>query len=311
MSSPLRGVYAPVLTPFDATLAPDVHRFIAHCRWVVDQGAGLAIFGTNSEAASLSVAERIALTDALLEAGIPADQLMPGTGACALSDAVTLTRHAVASGAPGVLMLPPFFYKNVSEDGVFAYYSEIIERVASDQLGIYLYHIPQFTQVPITLGLIERLLKRYPTTVRGAKDSSGDWTNSKAMIESFAADGFAVFPASESLLSKSLAIGGAGCISATINMNPGGIRALFDGWNTPQGEALQAHADVVRQIFQAAPMIPAMKRVVAEFARDPVWRTVRPPLVALDDAAATTVLAALRAADFDMPAYPKSKGDTP
>lgn len=305
MSSPLRGVYAPVLTPFHQDLTPDVDRFIAHCRWVVDSGAGLAIFGTNSEAASLSVDERIALTDALLAAGIPAAKLMPGTGACALTDAVTLTKHAVANGAPGVLMLPPFFFKNVSDDGVFAYYSEIIERVGSDKLGIYLYHIPQFTQVPITLNLIERLLKRYPGTVLGAKDSSGDWNNSKAMIEAYAADGFAVFPASESLLSKSLAIGGAGCISATINMNPGGIRALFDGWNTLQGESLQAMADVVRQIFQAAPMIPAMKRVVAEFSKDPVWSTVRPPLVALDDGVATSVLAALRAADFDMPAYPQ------
>lgn len=305
MSSPLRGVYAPVLTPFAQDLTPDVSRFIAHCRWVVESGAGLAIFGTNSEAASLSVDERIALTDALLAAGIPAAKLMPGTGACALTDAVKLTQHAVANGAPGVLMLPPFFFKNVSDDGVFAYYSEIIERVGSDKLGIYLYHIPQFTQVPITLGLIERLLKRYPGTVLGAKDSSGDWNNSKAMIEGYAAAGFAVFPASESLLSKSLAIGGAGCISATINMNPGGIRALFDGWNTPQGEALQANADVVRQIFQAAPMIPAMKRVVAEFAQDPGWATVRPPLVALDDGLAASVLTALRAAQFDMPSYPR------
>ncbi|AMM25934.1 dihydrodipicolinate synthase family protein [Variovorax sp. PAMC 28711] len=306
MSSPLRGVYAPVLTPFDQDMAPDVDRFIAHCRWVVDSGAGLAVFGTNSEAASLSVDERIGLTDALLAAGIPAARLMPGTGACALTDAVTLTRHAVASGAPGVLMLPPFFFKNVSDDGVFAYYAEIIERVGSDKLGIYLYHIPQFTQVPITLSLIERLLKRYPDTVRGAKDSSGDWNNSKAMIEGYASEGFAVFPASESLLSKSLAIGGAGCISATINMNPGGIRALFDGWNTPQGEALQAEADAVRLIFQAAPMIPAMKRVVAEFAQDPGWSSVRPPLVALDEAAAAVVLAALRGVEFDMPAYPRT-----
>src|SRR5690606_37197689 len=128
------------------------------------------------------------------------------------------------AGAPGVLMLPPFYCKGVSDDGIFAYYSEIIEQVASDKLGIYLYHIPQFTQVPISLALIERLLKRYPNTVLGAKDSSGDWENSKAMIDNYAADGFAVFPASESLLTKSLAIGGAGSISATVNMNPAGIR---------------------------------------------------------------------------------------
>jgi 4-hydroxy-tetrahydrodipicolinate synthase len=304
MPAPLRGVYAPVLTPFDRQLQPDAQRFIAHCKWLVDNGAGLAIFGTNSEAASLSVAERITLTDQLLAAGVPASRLMPGTGACALSDAVELTRHAVDAGAPGVLMLPPFYFKNVSDDGVFAYYAEIIERVGSEKLGIYLYHIPQFTQVPITLSLIERLLKRYPNTVLGAKDSSGDWANAKAMIDNFAASGFAVFPASESLLSKALPIGGAGCISATVNMNPAGINALFEGCNTPQGGALQAEADVIRQIFQAAPMIPAMKRVVAEFAKDPVWSAVRPPLVALDDATADTVLAALRQAGFTMAGYP-------
>jgi len=162
MAQHLRGVYAPVITPFDQSLAPDAERFTAHCRWLVGHGAGLAIFGTNSEAASLSVEERLYLTERLLEAGVPADRLMPGTGACALSDAVTLTRHAVAQGAPGVLVLPPFFYKGVPQEGVFAYYSEIIERVGSDKLGIYLYHIPQMTQVPITMSLIERLLKRYP-----------------------------------------------------------------------------------------------------------------------------------------------------
>jgi len=310
-AAPLRGVFAPVLTPFDEHLAPDATRFIAHCRWLVDNNVGLAIFGTNSEAASMSVAERIELTDRLLEAGIPAARLMPGTGACAVTDAVTLTRHAVDRGASGVLMLPPFYFKNLSDDGVFAYYAEVIERVGSDRLAIYLYHIPQLTQVPITLGLIERLLKRYPQTVRGAKDSSGDWANSKAMIDHYAAGGFAVFPASESLLSKALAIGGAGCISATVNMNPAGIVALYEGWNTPQGEALQASADVIRKIFQAAPMIPAMKRVIAEFASDPVWRSVRAPLCALDDSSAATVLAALRDAKFAMPGYPGATTRSP
>jgi 4-hydroxy-tetrahydrodipicolinate synthase len=307
MTTPLRGVYAPVLTPFDAQLAPDAARFIAHCRWLVANGAKLAIFGTNSEAASLSVAERLALTEQLLEAGIPASHLLPGTGACALSDAVTLTRHAVAHGAPGVLMVPPFYFKNVSDDGVFAYYAEIIERVASDQLAIYLYHIPQFTQVPITLALIERLLKRYPKTIAGAKDSSGDWANTQAMIEHYAADGFAVFPASESLLSKALALGAAGCISATVNMNPAGIHAVYQGWNSAQGEALQAQADAIRKIFQATAMIPAMKRVVAEFASDPGWRAVRPPLCVLDDGAAAALLSALREVGFEMPGYPDRK----
>ena len=305
MSARLRGVLAPVLTPFDQRLQPDVDRFIAHCRWLIDNQAGLAIFGTNSEAASLSVDERIRLTDALLEAGIPAARLMPGTGACAISDAVALTRHAVNSGAAGVLMVPPFYYKGVSDDGVFGYYAEVIERVGDDRLAIYLYHIPQLTQVPISLGLIERLLERYPKVVAGAKDSSGDWGNSKAMMDAFAGGGFDVFPASEALLSKALAIGAAGCISATVNMNPAGIHALYRGWNGAEGETLQAKADTVRTIFQSPSMIPAMKRVVAEFAGDPGWKTVRPPLTGLDDATAAALLGSLRGVGFAMPGYPK------
>ncbi|MEO5883236.1 MAG: dihydrodipicolinate synthase family protein [Caldimonas sp.] len=306
MTTRLRGVLAPVLTPFDAKLAPDVGRFIGHCRWLVDQGAALAIFGTNSEAASLSVAERLALSDALLEAGIPAAKLMPGTGASALTDAVELTRHASRAGAAGVLMLPPFFYKGVSDDGVFAYYAEVIERVGSGCAPIYLYHIPQVTQVPITLALIERLLERYPQVIAGAKDSSGDWSNSKAMIDAFAAGGFDVFPASEVFLSRSLPIGGAGCISATVNMNPAAIRRLYDSWSTPEGPELQAKADVVRRIFESAPMIPAMKHVVSTFAGVPGWRTVRPPLVALDGPVGARIVAELAAAGFAMPGYPRT-----
>jgi 4-hydroxy-tetrahydrodipicolinate synthase len=306
MTARLKGAVAPVLTPFTRRLEPDVDRFIAHCRWLVDNHAGLAIFGTNSEAASLSVAERLTLTDALLEAGIPAARLMPGTGASALTDAVELTRHASRAGAAGVLMLPPFFYKSVSDDGLFAYYAEVIERVGSACAPIYLYHIPRVTQVPITLPLIERLLKRYPEVVAGAKDSSGDWNNSKAMIDNFAGAGFDVFPASEVLLSRSLAIGGAGCISATVNMNPAAIRRLYDAWSRPEGPALQAKADVVRRIFESAPMIPAMKHVVSRFSGEPDWRTVRPPLVALDPAVGARIVAELAAAGFDMPGYPRA-----
>lgn len=300
----IRGVLAPVLTPFNAQLEIDAGRFIAHSRWLVAQGAGLAIFGTNSEAASISVPERLAMTEQLVAAGVPASRLMPGTGACALSDAVQLTRQASKIGAAGALMLPPFYFKGVSDDGLFAYYAEVIERVGSGCAPIYLYHIPQISQVPITLGLIERLLKRYPEVIAGAKDSSGDWSNAKAMIEQFAASGFDVFPASESLMTQSMPIGGAGCISATANMNPAGIHALIEGWNGPQASQLQASADAVRKIFQTVPMIPAMKYAVARVADDPQWRVVRPPLTALADAAGQALMAQLDATGFDMPAYP-------
>ncbi|BEP52429.1 MULTISPECIES: dihydrodipicolinate synthase family protein [Variovorax] len=306
MTTRLRGVIAPVLTPFTGSLAPDVERFIAHCEWLVGNNAGLAIFGTNSEAASISVAERKSLTEALVEAGIPAAKLMPGTGACALPDAVELSRHASELGAAGLLTLPPFFFKGVSDDGVFAYYAEIIERVGPGCAPIYLYHIPQFSHVPITLGLIERLRKRYPTVIAGAKDSSGDWANTKAMIDNFAADGFDVFPASESLLSMAMPLGGAGCISATVNMNPAGIHRVYAGWQGADAPELQARADAVRKVFQGGYMIPAMKHALATYANDAPWRMVRPPLAPLDSSTRDAIDAQLQAIDFSMPGYPRA-----
>ena len=303
MTPRIKGALAPVLTPFRADLEPDVPRFIAHCRWLVDNGAGLAIFGTNSEANSMSIDERLRLTDALLEAGVQPARLMPGTGASSVADAVTLTRHAVKAGAAGVLMLPPFYYKGVSDQGLFDYYAHVIDKVASEDLRIYLYHIPQVTQVPITLGLVEALRKRYPKTVVGAKDSSGNWDNTKAMLDRFAHDGFDVFPASESTLSQALPLGAAGCISATVNLNPAGIRAVYERWNTPEGPQLQARADVIRKIFQSPNMIPAMKRVAAEFSGHRDWAVVRPPLTRLDEESAARLLRELDAAGFEMPSF--------
>jgi 4-hydroxy-tetrahydrodipicolinate synthase len=183
----------------------------------------------------------------------------------------------------------------------------VIEQVASDALRVYLYHIPQVTQVPITMRLIEMLRWRYPRTVAGAKDSSGVWQNTEAMLNAFAKDGFDVFPASESLLSQSLPLGAAGCISATVNVNPAGIRAVYDKWNTAEGAQLQSRADVIRNIFQGPAMIPAMKRTVAEFSGHRDWAVVRPPLVALQEEAATQLREQLRAAQFTMPGYMRSE----
>ena len=303
-SGRIGGVLSPVLTPFKPNLEPDVARYIAHCKWLISNNVGLAIFGTNSEAASLSVSERLGLTDALLAAGVPAHRMMPGTGACALPDAVTLTKHAVSNGAAGCLMLPPFYYKGVSDEGLYAYYSEVIERVGDAKLKVYLYHIPAVSGVPITLKLIEKLRKQYPDTVVGVKDSSGVWDNTQAMIDQFAKDGFDVFPGSELPLTQALAIGGVGCISATANVNPAGIHAIYAARGTPEGAALQAKADVIRKIFQALVMIPAMKRMAAEFSGQTDWCIVRPPLTALDEAAAVQLSAQLQAAGFSMPGFP-------
>jgi 4-hydroxy-tetrahydrodipicolinate synthase len=297
----IRGVLSPVVTPFDRDLRPDAARLAAHCRWLVERDVGLAIFGTNSEANSLTTSEKLDLMDAVVHAGLPPARMMPGTGCCALPDTVELTRRAVAHGCAGVLMLPPFYYKGVSDDGLYASYAEVIERVADARLRIYLYHIPPVSQVPITLALIERLLDRYPGTIAGIKDSSGDWANTSAMLERFQPRGFDVFAGSETFLLATLRAGGAGCISATANVNPAAIARLAQSWRSNEADVQQAALDRVRATFQTFPMIPALKAAVAQFAQDPAWATVRPPLVPLSAGQRTSLAEALAAIGFDMP----------
>ena len=294
------GVLTPVVTPFDETLAPDANRLTAQCRWLLSQDVGLAIFGTNSEANSLSTGEKIGLLEHLVDSGVDPARMMPGTGCCALTDSVELTRRAVELGCGGVLMLPPFYYKAVSDDGLYRSYAEVIERVGSDALQIYLYHIPPIAQVGISLDLIERLIRDFPQCIAGIKDSSGDWSNTSAMLER-RWDDFRIFAGSESFLLAVMRAGGAGCISATANINPAAIHRLFASWQSDDAEQQQESLDAVRGVIQKYPMIPALKAVVAAFSDDESWQAVRPPLVALQNAARDELLSELADLDFDMP----------
>jgi 4-hydroxy-tetrahydrodipicolinate synthase len=296
-----RGVYSPVVTPYTRNLQPDHERFVRHCRWLIEQDVGLAVFGTNSEANSMAVDEKRRLLDTLVSAGLPVDRLMPGTGCAALTDSVELTRHAVASGCRHVLMLPPFYYKGVSDDGLFRSYAEIIERVGSDALRIYVYHIPQVSQVPLGLALIERLLKAYPGIIAGVKDSSGDWTHTQAMLERFQPQGFDVFAGSETFLLATLRGGGAGCITATGNVNPAMIVDLYRNWQSADADARQQALDDIRAVFARFPMIPALKSAIGTYSHDEGWGTVRPPLVALDSEQRAALEQALAQAGFAMP----------
>lgn len=294
------GVLAPVITPFQEDLNPDAKRLIAHCKWLVSQGVGLAVFGTNSEANSLSIEEKIALLEQLVDNGVDPALMMPGTGSCALSDCARLTAHAVGLGCGGSLMLPPFYYKPVSDDGLFAFYAEVIERVASPELKIYLYHIPAFTGVPISVDLIDRLVKAYPETIVGIKDSSGDWANTKSYNDGGWSD-FRVFCGSESLLLQNMQNGGSGCISATANVNPRAIKALFDSWQGSDAEQMQQQLNPVRNIFQTFPMIPALKATTAVYSGDSNWLRVRPPIVAMSDDQVGAMQSQLEELGFEMP----------
>jgi 4-hydroxy-tetrahydrodipicolinate synthase len=297
----IRGVVAPVLTPFTADLRPDAGRFVDHCRWLLARHAGLAMFGTTSEANSLSVGERTELLDRAIAGGCDPARMMPGTGCCSLPDTVTLTAHAVRHGCAGVLMLPPFYYKGVSDEGLFRHYSEVVQRVGDARLRIYLYHIPPMAAVGISPGLTERLLKAYPGAIAGMKDSSGDWENSRTFLEAFAATGFDFFVGSEGFLLANMRHGGAGCISATANVNPAAIHRLYLEWQQPTAEAQQAKLNVVRDaVGKNFPMIAALKQVVADSRRDSSWATVRPPLVELNAAQAAELRAGLAVIGFEM-----------
>jgi len=286
------GVIAPVLTPFGEDGSPDAERFVQHCRWLMQDGCtALAPFGTTSEGNSLGLDERMELLEAVVDGGIPADKLMPGTGACALADAVVLTRHAVELGCGGVLMLPPFYYKAPSEEGLWRFFAGLIDAVADDRLKIYLYHIPPVAQVGFSLRLIGRLITAFPRTVVGLKDSSGDWANTAAVLA--AHPEFDVFPGSEVFLLDGLRHGAAGCISATCNVSAAAIRRVHDTWQAKDADARQAAITALRKAIQAFPMIPALKALIAHYRGDPAWARVRPPFVELGAAEAEKVVRTL------------------
>ncbi|MGE0420905.1 MAG: dihydrodipicolinate synthase family protein [Reyranellaceae bacterium] len=297
----IKGVLSPVVTPFKPDYSPDTRRFIAHCKWLVSQNCGLAVFGTNSEANSMAAEERMELLDALVASGVDPLRMMPGTGACSLTETVKVTAHATKHGVSGVLMLPPFYYKGVSDEGLFRHFSEVVQRVGDSRLRIYLYHIPPVAQVPITHALVERLLKAYPQQVAGMKDSSDDWPHTKSMIDAFGKYGFDVFSGNEKPLVDNVKSGGAGCISATANINPGAIAETYAKVGTPEGDALQKKINDVRGVMQGYVMIPAMKHLIAHYGQDPGWTVVRPPLVEVTAEQGRQAIEKLEALGFTMP----------
>jgi 4-hydroxy-tetrahydrodipicolinate synthase len=294
---PLRGIYCPVLTPFHADLSVDVERWIGHCHWLFDNGChGLCPFGTTSEANSLGIDERIDALAALIESDVPAAKLMPGTGTSAIPDTVKLTSHAVRMGCAGVLLLPPYYYKGVSDQGIFRAVTEVIERVGDGRLRVYLYHIPPVAQVGFSLSLIERLIKTYPQTVIGLKDSSGDWNNQQAILKAF--PGFGVFSGGERHLLDNLRLGGSGGIHGVVNTIPGLLRKLYDNWQSPEADQLQERIIELRKPFQEYTAIPALKQIVAHFRNDPAWATVRPPFTPLSPKQIAALKAGLAEVDF-------------
>jgi 4-hydroxy-tetrahydrodipicolinate synthase len=298
-AGPYFGIWCPALTPLDLDLQPDAVRFAQHVGKLFDDGChGVAVFGTTGEANSFSVAERRRLLDEVLRLSLPAARLMVGTGCCALTDTVELTRHAVDSGCRTVLMLPPFYYKNNSDDALYRSYAQVIERVASDSLRVVLYNFPKLSGVPISPALVARLARAFPHTIVGVKDSSGDWNSTAAFLAD--SSGLAIFPGTELLLLRGLRAGAAGCITATANVNAAGLRAVYDAWRTDDAsvERCADAADTVRRAVDRFPMIAGLKSLVSARYAAAHWLEVRPPLLALDNDAAVSLTQALESIGF-------------
>lgn len=291
MAATARGVYAAILTPFNRNLEPDLGAFVNHGRWLLANGCdGLAPLGTTGEANSLSLKQRMRIIETTLTK-LPIERCIVGAGSCALADAVQLAREATNAGASGVLMLPPFYYKSPSEDGLFAFFAAAIERVANPQLRLYLYHFPQLSAVPITPSLIRRLRQSFGDTIAGLKDSGGDWNYSAALLKEF--PGFGVFSGSEQYLLNNLRAGGVGTISAAVNVTAPLAQPVYRHWQAPDADALQAALSAVRVLFQDYPLIGGLKETLALITGNPAWRNMLPPNAPLAPADAAALEAKL------------------
>lgn len=291
-TAPLRGVLAPPLTPFedDGRVAEDL--LIAHAQDLLDAGcAGLVPFGTTSEAASLGLHERVHLLDRFVEAGLPPERMIVGVGTTNLPDTVRLAAQATRHGCAGVLLLPPYYYPNVTDDGLYFFAERFIAQVnthvEAPDLRIYLYHIPQVAGVGWSVDLARRLRAAFPEHIVGIKDSTGDWANTQALL---GIDGLTVYPGTELLLPEALAHGAPGCISATANLNAPAIaetiRFHADGIDPDAFDARFATVAQFRRTVQPYGAIPAQKVLLARTTGDPRWRHVRPPLQPLPEALA-------------------------
>ena len=284
MSFAISGVNCAAATPLNADLTPDLGLFAEHCLRLLAEGChGIALLGTTGEANSFSAGERRAILESALAAGIPGDQLIPGTGVNAGPETVELTRHALSNGVRKVVMLPPSYYKGVSDDGLFASYARIFETINDDRLRVILYHIPQVSGVPITHALIGRLIEAFPDTVIGIKDSAGDLANMQAIAA--AHPGFAVLAGADPLMLPLLKSGGAGCITATSNLIANSLRTIYD--NLDDGalvDPAQARINAWRTLSNSYVQIPTIKAMVGLKTGISAWSRVRPPMLPLDAA---------------------------
>lgn len=286
----LSGVIAAAATPLTADGGIDTAAYLEHCRWLLAHGCdGINVLGTTGEANSIGLATRHHLLDTVRASDLPMTQLMVGTGGCALADTIDLTRHAVQCGFAGQLVLPPFYYKPVDDDGMFAFFAQLIDTLADDRLRLYLYNFPQLTGIPFSVTVIQRLFQAYPGVVVGLKDSSGDVDYARAIAA--ACPGFAVFPSSEGVLQQGREHGFAGCISATVNLTSAAAGRVWHAPQAPEATTRQAAISQIRAHIAAFALIPAIKYLLCRLHDSAVWARILPPLVPLTAAQGETLSA--------------------
>ncbi len=278
----LKGVWTPILTPQNAHYSIDKTRYFNHLRWLLNHGVdGIVIFGTNGEATSFSVPERMELLDWVKEEKIPSEKIMVGTGCSALTDTVTLGKHAVSRGYYHHLMLPPFYYKSPSQSGLVRYFSEVIQQIGDDRLKIFLYEFPQLSGIHFDVNIVLELMEKFPNQIVGYKDSSGNWDNTINILNH--CPGLTVFPGSEEFLIPVLAAGGAGVISGTANVNPGYIKETYNAFFADEELAVSCQEGIThfRKAVQTYPLIGALKGLMKHHQGDDIWGNIRPPLSGL------------------------------
>jgi 4-hydroxy-tetrahydrodipicolinate synthase len=300
----IRGVFCAAATPLNADLSPDHAALSAHARQLLQDGChGIALLGSTGEANSFSLDERRAMLEAVVKAGIPAEALLPGTGLSALPETIALTRHALELGVTKIVMLPPFYYKGVSDQGLLDAYSLVLDTIADDRLQVILYHIPPISQIPLSFELIGSLLKKYPSTIAGVKDSSGQFDNMAGMAKTF--PDLAILAGADPLLLPLLQQGGSGCITATSNLAGKQLRTVFDSYADPAKadavQAAQARIVALRAASNSFAQIPTVKAMLARRYQSPGWARVRPPLVELGDAQIGTLTPTLDQIDREHP----------
>ena len=284
MADAITGVYSAAATPIEADDSPAYQLFTEHCNALLSEGChGIALLGTTGEANNFSVDERKALLEAACAAGISGDQLLPGTSCSNISEARELTSHALSCHVKACVVLPPFYYKGVDDEGLFRFYAQLVEQVSDDRLKIILYHIPQMTHVPISHQLIARLRKEFPGIFIGIKDSAGDIENMKQMVNKF--PGFSVLAGADPLLLPLLQAGGAGCITATSNLRADSLRFIWEHWNDPARESeIDQHQQTInswRNLSNSYAQLATIKAMISKVRDDSRWCALRAPLIAL------------------------------